>query len=150
MIETPAAAAFADGFAQVLDFLSIGTNDLIQYAMAIDRTNDEVNYLYDPLNPGVLRLIAMTIKAGQRAKIPVAMCGEMAGDLSCTRLLIGMGLRSFSVHPSILLEVKRVINATAFAEVQQLADKALKAADLERFKNLVRQLSLGVETADPA
>ena len=150
MIETPAAAAFADGFAQVLDFLSIGTNDLIQYAMAIDRTNDEVNYLYDPLNPGVLRLIAMTIKAGQRAKIPVAMCGEMAGDLSCTRLLIGMGLRSFSVHPSILLEVKRVINATAFAEVQQLAEKALKAADLERFKNLVRQLSLGVETTDPA
>ena len=78
------------------------------------------------------------------------MCGEMAGDLSCTRLLIGMGLRSFSVHPSILLEVKRVINATAFAEVQQLAEKALKAADLERFKNLVRQLSLGVETTDPA
>ena len=148
MIEIPAAAAFADGFAQVLDFLSIGTNDLIQYAMAIDRTNDEVNYLYDPLNPGVLRLIALTINAGRRAKISVAMCGEMAGDLNCTRLLLGMGLRSFSVHPSILLEVKGLIHATALAEVKPLTDKVLKASDLNRFKKLVRELGNGSETTN--
>ncbi|MGH8598163.1 MAG: phosphoenolpyruvate--protein phosphotransferase, partial [Gammaproteobacteria bacterium] len=97
MIEVPVAAVYADGFAQVLDFLSIGTNDLIQYSIAIDRVNDEVNYLYDPFNPGVLRLIAMTIKAGQKARVPVAMCGEMAGDARCTRLLLGMGLEVFSM-----------------------------------------------------
>ncbi len=140
MIEVPVAAVYADGFAQVLDFFSIGTNDLIQYAIAIDRVNDEVNYLYDPCNPGVLRLIAMTIKAGQRAKVPVAMCGEMAGDVRCTRVLLGMGLETFSVHPSILLEVKRVINETDLNEAKIIADKALKTTDLERFKKLLQQI----------
>ena len=99
MVEVPAAAISADIFAAELDFLSIGTNDLIQYAVAIDRVNDEVSYLYDPLNPGVLRLIAATLAAGDGAGIPVGMCGEMAGDPRYTRLLLGLGLREFSVHP---------------------------------------------------
>jgi phosphoenolpyruvate-protein phosphotransferase (PTS system enzyme I) len=110
MIEVPAAAVCADLFARHLDFLSIGTNDLIQYTMAIDRVNDEVNYLYDPLHPGVLRLIRQTIEAGERSGRPVAMCGEMAGDTRFVRLLLALGLREFSVHPAALLEIKQLIN----------------------------------------
>lgn len=127
MIEVPAAAVCADVFATHLDFLSIGTNDLIQYTMAIDRVNDEVNYLYDPLHPAVLRLIHTTLKAGDRTKIPVAMCGEMAGETRYTRLLLGLGLREFSVHPAALLEVKEIINKSEVAPLALLAQKALNA-----------------------
>lgn len=109
MIEVPAAALAVGTFARRVDFLSIGTNDLIQYTLAVDRLDEEVNYLYDPLHPAVLRLIHMTIAAGRRAGIPVSMCGEMAGDPYYTRLLLGMGLREFSAGPGTLLEVKRVI-----------------------------------------
>ncbi len=140
MIEVPVAAVFADGFAQVLDFLSIGTNDLIQYAVAIDRVNDEVNYLYDPFNPGVLRLISMTIKAAQKAKVPVAMCGEMAGDIRCTRLLLGLGLESFSVHPSVLLEVKGAINGTDANLAKQIAERALKTSDTAKLRRYIEEL----------
>ncbi|OGT35388.1 MAG: phosphoenolpyruvate--protein phosphotransferase [Gammaproteobacteria bacterium RBG_16_51_14] len=125
MIEVPAAAICADMFAGKLDFLSIGTNDLIQYTMAIDRVNDEVNYLYDPLHPAVLRLIRTTIKAGNRAKIPVAMCGEMAGEKRHTQLLLGLGLREFSVHPAALLEVKQIIIESNLAELEKMARKVL-------------------------
>ncbi len=127
MIEVPAAAICADVFASDLDFLSIGTNDLIQYTMAIDRVSDEVNYLYDPLHPAVLRLIYTTLQAGQKAKIPVAMCGEMAGDTRYTRLLLGLGLREFSVHPAALLEVKQIIIDSRVDELTYLAKKALKS-----------------------
>lgn len=127
MIEVPAAAVCADIFARHLDFLSIGTNDLIQYTMAIDRVNDEVNYLYDPLHPAVLRLIHGTLKAGDKAGIPVAMCGEMAGESAYTRLLLGLGLREFSVHPAILLEIKQIINESNITILERLAKKAIKA-----------------------
>jgi phosphotransferase system enzyme I (PtsI) len=140
MIEVPVAAVFADGFAQVLDFLSIGTNDLIQYAVAIDRVNDEVNYLYDPFNPGVLRLISMTIKAAQKVHVPVAMCGEMAGDIRCTRLLLGLGLESFSVHPSVLLEIKGVITDTDVTLVRQLADRAIKTSDSAKCRRYLEEI----------
>ncbi len=140
MIEVPAAAVFADGFAQVLDFLSVGTNDLIQYAIAIDRVNDEVNYLYDPINPGVLRLIAMTIRAGQRARVPVSMCGEMAGDVRYTRLLLGLGLESFSVNPAVLLEVKGLIAGTDASAMRVLADKALKTADPGKLRRYLEEM----------
>jgi phosphotransferase system enzyme I (PtsI) len=128
MIEVPAAAVCADVFANRLDFLSIGTNDLIQYTMAIDRVNDEVNYLYDPLHPAVLRLIHNTLQAGKKAKIPVAMCGEMAGETRHTHLLLGLGLREFSVHPTNLLEVKQIINKSEVEPLTKLAKKALKAS----------------------
>lgn len=128
MIEVPAAAVCADIFAHHLDFLSIGTNDLIQYTMAIDRVNDEVNYLYDPLHPAVLRLIHQTLKAGEQAGIPVAMCGEMAGETRLTCLLLGLGLREFSVHPAVLLEVKQIIMQSSIRELEKLARKALKAS----------------------
>lgn len=109
MVEVPAIAIAIEPFAQALDFLSIGTNDLIQYALAIDRGDDEVSSLYDPLHPAVLRLIANTINAGERAGKPVAVCGEMAGDSRYTRLLLGLGLTEFSMHPQQLLDVKREV-----------------------------------------
>lgn len=109
MIEVPAAAINADMLARHLDFLSIGTNDLIQYTLAIDRIDDEVNYLYDPLHPAVLKLIHMTLEAGRKLGKPVTMCGEMAGDSQYTRLLLGMGLRNFSMHPNGIADVKRII-----------------------------------------
>jgi len=126
MIEVPAAAICADIFARELDFLSIGTNDLIQYTIAIDRVDDEVNYLYDPLHPAVLRLIQMTIRSGQKMGIPVAMCGEMAGDARYTRLLLGMGLKEFSVHPNALLEVKQVITESRVSESRKFTQRVMR------------------------
>jgi len=110
MIEVPAAALAADAFAKEMDFLSIGTNDLIQYTLALDRVDEEVNYLYNPINPSVLKLIQMTIEAGKAAGIPVSMCGEMASDTNYTRLLLGMGLTYFSVQANALLEIKHIIH----------------------------------------
>jgi phosphotransferase system enzyme I (PtsI) len=140
MIEVPAAAVCADIFAKNLDFLSIGTNDLIQYTMAIDRVNDEVNYLYDPLHPAVLRLIQATIKAGEKANIPVAMCGEMAGEIEHTQLLLGLGLREFSVHPASLLEVKKIINDTDIGKLESLIKKVLNATSGAETKSLLQEL----------
>jgi phosphotransferase system enzyme I (PtsI) len=143
MIEVPAAAAWADGFARALDFLSIGTNDLIQYAVAIDRVNEEVSYLYDPLNPGVLRLISMAIRAADAAECPIAMCGEMAGDVRYTKLLLGLGLRVFSVHPSLLLEVKQEIASTKLEGVRATVSRALRTADPVKFATLMATLTAG-------
>jgi phosphoenolpyruvate-protein phosphotransferase (PTS system enzyme I) len=109
MIEIPAAAIALPLFLKRLDFLSIGTNDLIQYTLAIDRADNAVAHLYDPLHPAVLHLIAFTLREAKRAGVPVSVCGEMAGDPALTRLLLGMGLTEFSMHPSQLLEVKQEI-----------------------------------------
>lgn len=109
MVEVPAMAIAIEPFAEAFDFLSIGTNDLIQYTLGIDRADSEVSPLYDPLHPAVLRLIAGTINAGERFRKPVSVCGEMAGDAALTRLLLGMGLKQFSMHPRQLLDVKKQI-----------------------------------------
>ena len=109
MIEIPAAALTLPLFIKRLNFLSIGTNDLIQYTLAIDRVDHEVAHLYNPLHPAVLQLLAMTISAGTKAGVPVAVCGEIAGDVKLTRLLLGLGLREFSMHPAQLLSVKQEI-----------------------------------------
>ena len=140
MIEVPAAAICADIFAGQLDFLSIGTNDLIQYTIAIDRVDDEVSYLYEPLHPAVLRLIRMTLDAGARANIPVAMCGEMAGDIKFTQLLLGLGLREFSVHPAYLLEVKKNILESELERLTGVADAALEASTAADVEKLLEQL----------
>ncbi|MYH69989.1 MAG: phosphoenolpyruvate--protein phosphotransferase [Gammaproteobacteria bacterium] len=140
MIEVPAAAICADIFAGQLDFLSIGTNDLIQYTIAIDRVDDEVSYLYEPLHPAVLRLIRMTLDAGARADIPVAMCGEMAGDIKFTQLLLALGLREFSVHPAYLLEVKKNILESELERLTGVADAALKASTAADVEKLLEQL----------
>ncbi len=141
MIEVPAAAVSADLFAPHLDFLSIGTNDLIQYTLAIDRVDDAVNYLYDPLHPSVLRLILMTIQAGKSASIPVAMCGEMAGDPRYTRLLLGLGLREFSMHPSGLLEIKRIVRESDMAMLEKAAGEVMLARDTATLHALVEKLN---------
>jgi phosphoenolpyruvate-protein phosphotransferase (PTS system enzyme I) len=140
MIEVPAAAICADQFAQYLDFFSIGTNDLIQYTIAIDRINDAVNYLYDPLNLAVLRLIAGIIDAGATESIPVGMCGEMAGDIRYTKLLLGLGLRQFSAHPSLLLELKHIVNETDVSSIEESARRALKATNPDELKALLAGL----------
>ncbi|WP_316366902.1 phosphoenolpyruvate--protein phosphotransferase [Candidatus Thiodiazotropha sp. CDECU1] len=119
MIEVPAAALAAESFARHLDFLSIGTNDLIQYTLAVDRMDEEVNFLFDPLHPSVLFLIQHTIDAANSAGIPISMCGEMAGEPRYARLLIGMGLRELSMQPSALLEARELVRQSSLAMLQQ-------------------------------
>ncbi len=148
MIEVPAAAVSADLFAAHLDFLSIGTNDLIQYTLAIDRVDDTVNYLYDPLHPSVLRLIAMTIDAADKQGIPVAMCGEMAGDTRYTRLLLGLGLREFSMHPSALLEIKKIVRESAIADLKQRSAQVMAARDPRAVQLLVDRMNGDGEIGD--
>ena len=143
MIEIPAAAITAYTFAKHLDFLSIGTNDLIQYTLAIDRIDDEVNYLYDPLHPAVLRLIHLILNAGNKAKIPVSMCGEMAGDSYYTRLLLGLGLREFSMQAATLLEVKSVIKESNISELVRPARKILQCMHSDQALTLVNKMNAG-------
>jgi phosphotransferase system enzyme I (PtsI) len=141
MIEIPAAALALPIFMRRLNFLSIGTNDLIQYTLAIDRTDDSVAHLYDPLHPAVLTLVAGTIQTATRGGCPVAVCGEMAGDLQLTRLLLGLGLRNFSMHPSQLLAIKEKILRTNLAEVQTLAQRVLRASDPAKTRELLAKLN---------
>ena len=142
MIEIPAAAINAEAFAKELDFLSIGTNDLIQYTLAIDRTDDAVAHLYNPLHPSVLKLISMTIKAGKKLGKSVSVCGEMAGDAKLTKLLIGMGLRQLSMHPSHVLSVKQQILHSELSKVSANARKVLGHTDLEKIEPLVAKFYL--------
>jgi phosphoenolpyruvate-protein phosphotransferase (PTS system enzyme I) len=140
MIEIPAAALALGPFVKRLQFLSIGTNDLIQYLLAIDRTDEAVAHLYDPLHPAVLRLLAQVIQTARKAEMPVAICGELAGDPRMTHLLLGMGLRQFSMHPTQLLEVKQQI---VMADTEQLAAKVakiLRCDEPERIRELVERL----------
>ena len=140
MIEVPAAALTAGMFARRLDFLSIGTNDLIQYTLAIDRTDHAVASLYDPFHPAVLQLVSQTIRAAVRAGKPVSVCGEMAGDLEATRLLIGMGLRSFSMHPASLLRVKREILRCDAARLRTRVSRLLGSDDPVKVQAGLRRL----------
>jgi len=140
MIEVPAAALAVDAFAKKLDFLSIGTNDLIQYTLALDRIDDEVNYLYDPLHPSVLKLIHMAIKAGKKANIPVSMCGEMASDTQYTRLLLGMGLEYFSVQANALLEVKQIIINSRLKDLQDEVKGIMQTYDSNESRSRVQRL----------
>jgi len=141
MIEIPAAALMVQAFVKKLDFLSIGTNDLIQYTLAIDRTDDAVAHLYDPLHPAVLQLVAHTIRTAARAGTPVAVCGEMAGDASLTRLLLGFGLREFSMHPAHLLAVKQQVLKASLPEIQSLVGKMLKTEEPEKMHGLLAKLN---------
>ncbi|MCW8889301.1 MAG: phosphoenolpyruvate--protein phosphotransferase [Sedimenticola sp.] len=140
MIEVPAAALSADAFSRELDFLSIGTNDLIQYTLAVDRVDEEVNYLYDPLHPAILRLIQTVIKAGENAGIPVSMCGEMAGDPRYIPLLIGMGLREFSMQPGSLLIAKECLLSLNSSKLTKQTRKLMKRLGEPRHETLLRKI----------
>jgi len=141
MIEIPAAALCLDIFMHKLDFLSIGTNDLIQYTLAIDREDDAVAHLYDPLHPAVLRLIAHIIRSANHARVPVVVCGEMAGETLFTRLLLGFGLRQFSMFPTQLLTVKRQVLRSYLPDIIHFAQKILKADNPENIRTLLTKLN---------
>jgi phosphotransferase system enzyme I (PtsI) len=136
MIEVPAAAVIADLLATEADFFSIGTNDLIQYSLAIDRSNENVNYLYEPLHPAILRMIKGVLDAGKSQGIPVSMCGEMAGDPLYAIMLLGLGLEIFSMNPSSIPVVKNVLRSLRYKDCRKIAEAALKkktAQEIEEF-----------------
>ena len=141
MIEVPAAAIMADMFAKKLDFLSIGTNDLIQYTLAIDRVDDAVNYLYDPIHPAVITLIKQVLMAGKAAKIPVSLCGEMAGNARYTRLLLGLGLKNFSMDTNNLLEVKERVLSSDCKKSRYLVNKIIKSDNSNQARDYLDQLN---------
>jgi phosphotransferase system enzyme I (PtsI) len=136
MVEVPSAALIADILAKEVDFFAIGTNDLIQYSLAIDRSNENVGYLYEPLHPALLRLIKGVIDAGKAAGIPVELCGEMAADPIYAVVLIGLGLEIFSMNPSSIPIIKNVIRSVRYRDCRRIADMALQkrtAQEIEEF-----------------
>ncbi len=141
MIEIPAAAIALPMFLKTLDFVSIGTNDLIQYTLAIDRTDDTVAHLYDPLHPAILLLISSVIRQANAAGVPVTVCGEMAGDVDLTRLLLGFGLREFSMHPANLLTVKQRVLISNLPDIEPAAAKILKADDPDKMLAMLARMN---------
>ncbi|MBC8181778.1 phosphoenolpyruvate--protein phosphotransferase [candidate division KSB1 bacterium] len=140
MIEIPSAAIMADAIAEEVDFLSIGTNDLIQYTAAVDRTNLRVAHLYDRLPPAVLRLVKNVVDAGHRKGVWVGMCGEMAGDPLATLILLGLGLDELSVSPAMLLEVKKIIRMVTFSDSRKIAEKALQMKTSMQIERYIRNV----------
>jgi phosphoenolpyruvate-protein phosphotransferase (PTS system enzyme I) len=141
MIEIPASVISLPYFAEQLDFLSIGTNDLIQYTLAIDRTDDAVAHMYDPLHPAVVKLVASAIRTASKLDTPIAICGEMAGELRLTRLLLGFGLRNFSMHPKQLLTIKQRILTSSLADCEVAANKILKTDDPVKINSVLAKLN---------
>ena len=141
MIEIPGAALAIGMFLRRLDFLSIGTNDLIQYTLAIDRTDEQVASLYDPLHPAVLMLVAHTLASAEKAGVPVSVCGEMAGAPKFTRLLLGLGLRTFSMHPAQILEVKSHILQADAGELAPQARRILRLDETHKIREAVEKLN---------
>ncbi|OMG70968.1 phosphoenolpyruvate--protein phosphotransferase [Burkholderia ubonensis] len=150
MIEIPAAAIALPLFLKRFDFLSIGTNDLIQYTLAIDRADNAVAHLYDPLHPAVLHLIAYTLREAKRAGVPVSVCGEMAGDPALTRLLLGMGLTEFSMQTSQLLVVKQEILRAHLKALEKPTADVLAAFEPEEVQSALQRLSTAEPHADAA
>ena len=141
MVEIPSCAVLANKFAKHVDFFSIGTNDLVQYTLAIDRVDDEVNYLYDPINSAVLSLLKNVIDAGVKNKIPVSLCGEMAGDPNYTKLLLGLGLRTFSMHPSAIPEIKNIIINSDITALAQISKKIINCDSNKDKMKLIEKLN---------
>ncbi|MBU4398016.1 MAG: phosphoenolpyruvate--protein phosphotransferase, partial [Planctomycetes bacterium] len=139
MVETPAAAMMADRFVEEVDFLSIGTNDLIQYTLAVDRTNKDVVGLYNPVDPAVLKLVAMAIEAADRKPVPISMCGQMSGSPLYTILLLGMGLRRFSVTPSAIPEVKNLCRRVTIPECRTVAERVMTMENARDVKNYLKE-----------
>jgi phosphotransferase system enzyme I (PtsI) len=140
MIEVPAAAITLPGMMRSVDFLAIGTNDLIQYTLAVDRNNDALGTLYDPLHPAVLKLLSQIIGVGARAKKSVTLCGEMAGDIRYTALLLALGLTGFSMHPSSLLEVRQAIARYDRAYLRNLGTRLLRAQSRAAIERMLTEV----------
>ena len=139
MVETAAASLMADAFAKEVDFFSIGTNDLTQYTMSVDRGNDKVSYLYSPLNPAVLRSIRNIIQCGRKENIMVGMCGEAASDPMMIPLLLAFGLNEFSMSASAILNARKLITGYSVAELQEVADKAMSFVTTEEVVNYMKE-----------
>ncbi|HVR62185.1 MAG TPA: putative PEP-binding protein, partial [Polyangia bacterium] len=142
MIETPSAAFIADLLAEECDFLSIGTNDLIQYSLAASREDEHVGYLYHPMHPAILRALCQIVAGASRSQRPVAMCGDMAGDPMSLWMLLGIGLRNFSMAPRQIPVVKSIIRSTRIDEAERLAEKALQLRTEAETEALVREAML--------
>ena len=140
MIEVPSAVAVADLLATEVDFFSIGTNDLIQYTIGIDRSNEHVAYLYEPLHPGVLRFIKQTVDAGHKAGIPVALCGEMAGEPMYVPILLGLEIDSFSMNPQSLPRVKNLVRRSSMKECHRFSNKVLHMRTAQEVNDSVRKM----------
>jgi len=141
MVEIPAAALALGLLTKRLDFLSVGTNDLIQYMLAIDRTDDTVAHLYDPLHPAILTVLAHVFDTAAKSKIPVAICGEMAGDLELTRLLLALGLRRFSMHSAHLLDVKQRVLKTSVEDIRPIGRRMLRSTEPAKLKSLLEKIN---------
>ncbi len=140
MIEIPSAAITADILAKEVDFFSIGTNDLIQYSLAIDRVNEKVAYLYQPMHPGILRFVKQVVDAGHKEGIWVGMCGEMAGDLAAVLILLGLGLDELSTSAGMVPEIKKVIRSVTLKETQELVASIMTMREPEEIKKLAHKL----------
>ena len=141
MIEIPAAVLSIDAFTSRLDFLSIGTNDLIQYTLGVDRSDEAVSQLYDALHPAVIRLIDLAISAATKSATPIAVCGEMAGDVRFTRLLLGMGLTNFSMHPAHLLTIKQRVLTSDVAEAKAVVARMRRTDEPVKLTALLTKLN---------
>ena len=137
MVEVPSAVVMADIFAAEVDFFAIGTNDLIQYSLAIDRGNQYVAHLYDPFHPAVLRMIRQTVDAGHACNIPVSLCGEMAGDPLCAPVLMGLGLDELSMRPAVIPRIKRLLRHARSSELQQLSKQILQCPDSDQVREFL-------------
>lgn len=144
MIEVPAAAIALPSLIRKLDFVSIGTNDLVQYTLAVDRNNNELGSLYDPLHPAVLRLIAGIITVSKRAGRQVTLCGEIAGDVHFTTMLIALGLTEFSMHPGLILEVREIVNTVEQASLRKLAPSLLRASSRQGILKVLERMRVKV------
>jgi phosphotransferase system enzyme I (PtsI) len=148
MIEIPSAVLIADSLAKRVKFFSIGTNDLIQYSLAVDRLNEKIAHLYEPTHPAILRLIKMTVEAAHRNGIWVGVCGEMAGDPVLVPLLLGLGVDELSVTPPLLPQIKFLIRRLKMDETKELAAFALSSEcgteTLARCQDLVRRAAPGI------
>jgi len=147
MVEIPSVALLADKFAREVDFFSIGSNDLVQYTLAVDRTNSKVSHLYQPANPAVIKLISQVVRVAQQNNVSVSLCGEMAGDIRYTVLLLGLGLRELSMNAVLIPAVKQVIRSVSFAEAERLIAPVLNLDTADEIEQALGKINhkLGIQ-----